>query len=92
LTSITQNGSFMSSGTSMGASTGSLGGPAVFARPSPQASTAKARSLVAAHVETPANPASGPTSNDRMAFYRHPADRNQAATAILAGRTLDVQA
>jgi hypothetical protein len=87
LTSITQNGSFASSGM-LG---GSLGGPGVFARPA-AASSPKSRGLVAAQVDTPANPASAPLSTDRMAFYRHPADRNQAATAVLAGRTLDVQA
>lgn len=27
-----------------------------------------------------------------LPFYRHPADRNAAATAIHAGRTLDLQA
>jgi hypothetical protein len=54
---------------------------------------AKARTLVAAAVEARANP-SAPTSvsaSGSLAFYRHPADRNQAATAILAGRTLDVK-
>jgi hypothetical protein len=73
---------------------GTLGGPGVFARttkPKPEP-TAKARSLVAALVDAPANPATATGSSDRMAFYRHPADRNQAATAILAGRTLDVRA
>ena len=27
-----------------------------------------------------------------LAFYRHPADKNAAATAINAGKTLDIQA
>ena len=59
---------------------------------------AKARTLVAATVEPRANPSahpstqSGPSASGALAFYRHPADRNQAATAILAGRTLDVSA
>lgn len=73
---------------------GTLGGPGVFTRnsnPQPEPA-AKVRSLVAAQVDAPANPATAPALSDRMAFYRHPADRNQAATAILAGRTLDVRA
>ena len=55
---------------------------------------AKARTLVAATVEPHANPSaqSAPSASGALAFYRHPADRNQAATAILAGRTLDVRA
>lgn len=37
--------------------------------------------------------ASQPPSDPSMfAMYRHPADKNTAATAVQAGRTLDVQA
>lgn len=31
-------------------------------------------------------------SGPALAFYRHPADKNAAATSISAGRTLDIQA
>lgn len=65
------------------------------ARPAMPEAGAKARGLVAGTVAAPANPVSTPASTSPLsgplAFYRHPADRNQAATAILAGRTLDVQ-
>lgn len=59
--------------------------------------TPKARSLVAGSVPGSvvgtANPVGAPAArpDGALAFYRHPADRNQAATAILAGRMLDVR-
>lgn len=54
----------------------------------------KARSLVAARVDAPAKPDAAPTAPatpGALPFYRHPADRNLAATAILAGKALDVR-
>lgn len=53
----------------------------------------KARSLVAARVDVTSMPdaPAAAASPDALPFYRRPADRNLAATAILAGRTLDVR-
>lgn len=55
----------------------------------------KARALVAARVDAPARPETGPNAGPpapgSLPFYRHPADRNLAATAIQAGRALDVR-
>lgn len=36
--------------------------------------------------------AGGATATNAMAMYRHPADRNAAATGVHAGRVLDVTA
>ncbi len=35
---------------------------------------------------------SAPIEPTRLELYRHPADKNTAATGVYAGRTLDVQA
>lgn len=37
-------------------------------------------------------PAPAPAPEAAMAFYRHPADKNAAATAVSAGRVLDTTA
>lgn len=49
--------------------------------------------IVAATVPGRISFASAEPSHDSAAipFYRHPADKNAAATALTAGRTLDVQ-
>lgn len=49
--------------------------------------------IVAATVPGRINFANAEPSHDSAAipFYRHPADKNAAATALTAGRTLDVQ-
>ncbi len=65
------------------------------ARPAPAAALPNAarRALVATKVAAnPAEDASPQTPASSLPFYRHPADRNAAATAIHAGRTLDLEA
>ncbi len=56
-------------------------------------STPVASQLVAAKVEAPVHFASSDNtsgSRETIPFYRHPADRNSAATSIVAGKVLDV--
>lgn len=64
---------------------------------------AKSRTLVAAKVERPLTAATvakelstpsrpSDASTGALQMYRHPADRNAAATSILVGRKLDVTA
>ncbi len=56
------------------------------------AALAKARSLVAASVPESVDFQGAPRAADSsLAFYRHPADANAAATGVAVGRTLDVQ-
>ena len=48
-------------------------------------------SLVAGKVSAPVNFAAGPASaGDALPMYRHPADKNAAATGVSVGRSLDV--
>ena len=57
------------------------------------APTEGAAELVAAQVNKPVDFAAAPRadkSSQTIPFYRHPADRNAAATNIEAGRVLDV--
>lgn len=56
-------------------------------------SAESATELVAAQVNKPVDFTAGPraeSSPQAIPFYRHPADRNAAATSIEAGRVLDV--
>ena len=47
--------------------------------------------LLAGSVRTPVDFDAAPAKANSMAFYRHPADTNAAATAIDLGRKLDVE-
>jgi hypothetical protein len=51
-------------------------------------------SLVAGKVAIPANftPAPQPKSADTLPMYRHPADKNAAATGVSIGRAVDFNA
>ncbi|MBM4108355.1 MAG: hypothetical protein FJ255_06010 [Phycisphaerae bacterium] len=54
---------------------------------------APARGLVAQRVAGQVDfKATPPTDGVSLPFYRHPADRNAAATSITAGRVLNVEA
>jgi hypothetical protein len=53
----------------------------------------RAQSLVAARVPGGINFDAGqPLQSSALAFYRHPADKNTASVAVLAGRALDITA
>jgi hypothetical protein len=64
------------------------------APPKPGAKPTAASPIVAAVVPGRVNfAANQPTqAGPALPFYRHPADKNAAATAINAGRSLDIQA
>lgn len=58
-----------------------------------QARAETASDLVAAQVEKPvdfAQPRPAAPAGNAIPFYRHPADKNAAATSIEAGRVIDV--
>ena len=74
-------------------------------RTASQARAAIGERLVAARVDVPADPALGSTpaaatsrspsvslQGGAYQLYRHPADRNTAATSLSAGRMLDIEA
>lgn len=51
-----------------------------------------ARALVARSVPGTVDFRAAPLSGPALPFYRHPADRNAAATSITASRHIDVEA
>ena len=58
-----------------------------------QSRAESATELIAAQVNKPvdfAQPKTGAAASSAIPFYRHPADRNAAATSIEAGRVIDV--
>lgn len=74
--------------------TGPIGRIGRAAEPRPDADPSR---LVAARVDAidlardVATVEGRPTAGGALPMYRHPADRNQAATAVAIGRSLDVQ-
>jgi hypothetical protein len=65
-----------------------------FARSSqPVAKPAVSSKLVAAAVpgKVDFKPAPAPANTGALPLYRHPADKNQAATSVQVGRSLDIQ-
>jgi hypothetical protein len=54
--------------------------------------TPPARLLLAGQVPGRVDFAAPSPTGPGLPFYRHPADRNAAATAVTAGRTLDLEA
>lgn len=74
--------------------TGPIGRIGRAAEPRPDADPSR---LVAARVDAidlardVATVEGRPTAGGALPMYRHPADRNQAATAVALGRSLDVQ-
>jgi len=66
--------------------------PAPAAETTSQGTTRRAPDqLLAGSVRAPVSFDAAPAKANTMAFYRHPADTNAAATAIDLGRKLDVE-